>query len=208
MVLWTHNMSRPTFPRFFPSTKYSYWTLLQSEVKTLIQIQNNNTTWLKTIIFRHCARKFVIFWTSPNLKLDLYCAGLVLVEFDQSGTNAAATNTSISTNLDFSHNNISSSTLGSSVILCKNIIRFSHHHTISPIFENTILELVMNFAQNWPNQTHMSHSWCFQQIESLQFNSRHFNMHRILVKHQLGSVWQRWGIHVTSLAHICMDLDN
>ena len=102
MVLWTHNMSRPTFPRFFPSTKYSYWTLLQSEVKTLIQIQNNNTTWLKTIIFRHCARKFVIFWTSPNLKLDLYCAGLVLVEFDQSGTNAAATNTSICTNLDFS----------------------------------------------------------------------------------------------------------
>ena len=102
MVLWTHNMSRPTFPKFFPSTKYSYWTLLQSEVKTLIQIQNNNTTWLKTIIFRHCARKFVIFWTSPNLKLDLYCAGLVLVEFDQSGTNAAATNTSICTNLDFS----------------------------------------------------------------------------------------------------------
>ena len=68
-----------------------------------------------------------------NLKLDLYCAGLVLVEFDQSGTNAAATNTSISANLDFSpflwqeeffsHNNISSSNLGSSVILCKNIIR-------------------------------------------------------------------------------------
>ena len=102
MVLWTHNMSRPTFPKFFPSTKYSYWTLLQSEVKTLIQIQNNNTTWLKTITFRHWARKFVIFWTSPNLKLDLYCAGLVLVEFDQSGTNSAATNTSICTNLDFS----------------------------------------------------------------------------------------------------------
>ena len=58
-----------------------------------------------------------------NLKLDLYCAGLVLVEFDQSGTNAAATNTSISTNLDFSHNNISSSNLGSNVIFCKNIIR-------------------------------------------------------------------------------------
>ena len=58
-----------------------------------------------------------------NLKLDLYCAGLVLVEFDQSGTNAAATNTSISTNLDFSHNNISSSNFGSSVIFCKNIIR-------------------------------------------------------------------------------------
>ena len=62
MVLWTHDMSRPTFPRFFPSTKYSYWTLLQSEVKTLIQIQNNNTLWLKTIVIRQCARKFVIFW--------------------------------------------------------------------------------------------------------------------------------------------------